>query len=120
MQAGSPGPAEAGDDGRNAKKMQHLAAGAHGPSPLIDIVFAVGGMVFLWCGLSWAFDVRGITTRRADRIRRRNEEIWTATGRLGGAPTLFASPGYLRFLGAVMAGAGLLLLVAVYALWHLG
>ena len=115
----NPGPTEAGNNERNTKKLQHLAAGAHGPSPLIDIVFAVGGMVFLWCGLSWAFDVRGITTRRAERIRRRNEETW-AMGRLGGAPNLFASAGYLRFLGAVMAGAGLLLLVAVYALWHLG
>ncbi|MFB7510934.1 hypothetical protein [Streptomyces broussonetiae] len=99
--------------------MQHLAAVAHGPSPVIDIVFAVGGMVALWCGLSWAFDVRGITTRRAERIHRRNQETW-AMGRLGGSPNLFASVGYLRFLGAVMAGAGLLLLVAVYALWHLG
>ncbi|MEU0336382.1 hypothetical protein [Streptomyces sp. NPDC006193] len=105
---------------RNAKKMQDLAAGAHGQSPVIDIVFAVGGIVGLWCGLSWAFDVRGITTRRAERIRRRNEETWMAMGRLGGAQPLFATPGYLRFLGAVMAGAGLLLLVAAYALWHLG
>ncbi|MEU7422430.1 hypothetical protein [Streptomyces sp. NPDC040750] len=43
-----------------------------------------------------------------------------AMGRLGGSPSLFAAPGYLRFLGAVMAGAGLLLLVAMYALWRLG
>ncbi|MFJ7152294.1 hypothetical protein ACIQVT_29565 [Streptomyces sp. NPDC100445] len=87
---------------------------------MIDIVFAVGGMVALWCGLSWAFDVRGVTTRRAERIRRRNEETSMAMGRLGGAPPFFATPGYLRFMGAVMAGAGLLLLIAAYALWHLG
>lgn len=42
-------------------------------------------------------------------------------GHLGGAPTFFfASAPYMRILGAVMAGAGLLLLVAAYALWHLG
>ncbi|MES4891799.1 hypothetical protein [Streptomyces sp. NPDC096012] len=100
--------------------MQYLAAGAHGPSPVIYIVFAVGGAVALWCGSNWAFDVRGISTRRAERIRRRSEEASMAAGRLGGAPTLFATPGYLRFLGAVMAGAGLLLLTVAYALWHLG
>ncbi|MFG2602185.1 hypothetical protein ACGFT2_01250 [Streptomyces sp. NPDC048514] len=99
--------------------MQHLAAGAHGPSPAIDVVFAVGGVVALWCGLSWAFDVRGITTRRVERMRRRSEEASMAMGRLGGAPTFFATSGYVRFLGSVMAGAGLLMLTAAYALWHL-
>ncbi|MGW0081626.1 hypothetical protein [Streptomyces sp. NPDC003393] len=82
---------------------------------MIDTVF-VGGLLALWCGVNWAFDVRGITTRRAERIRRRNEGLWAASGRLGGAPTLFATPGYLRFLGTLMAGAGLVLLVVAYAL----
>ncbi|MGW3207446.1 hypothetical protein [Streptomyces sp. NPDC001135] len=99
--------------------MQYDAAGAHGPSPVILAVFAVAGLVTLWCGVNWAFDVRGITTSRSERIRRRNEERWAAVGRPGGSPTLFASAGYLRFLGAVMAFAGALLLVATYALWHL-
>ncbi|MET9079489.1 hypothetical protein ABZX95_47125 [Streptomyces sp. NPDC004232] len=85
---------------------------------MIDIVFALGGMVLLWCGLGWAFDVRGITTRRSERIHRKNQETW-AMGHLGGSPNLFASVGYLRFLGAVMAGAGLILLIAAYALWRL-
>ncbi|MCX4607852.1 MULTISPECIES: hypothetical protein [Streptomyces] len=39
---------------------------------------------------------------------------------LGGSPTLFATPGYLRFLGALMAFAGVILCVVAYALWHLG
>jgi hypothetical protein len=69
--------------------------------------------------LSWAFDVRGIATRRSERIRRRSEERWAAMGRLGGPTTFFASVGYLRFLGAVMAGAGLLV-SAAYAVWQLG
>ncbi|GHF02455.1 hypothetical protein GCM10014715_68240 [Streptomyces spiralis] len=87
---------------------------------MTTVVFAVGGLLALWCGVNWAFDVRGITTRRAERIRRRNEGLWAASGRLGGSPTLFATPGYLRFLGTLMAGAGLVLLVAAYALWRLG
>lgn len=102
--------------------MQFLAAGAHGPSPVILVVFGVAGLVALWCGLSWAFDVRGITTRRSERIRRKREEAWAAVGRLGGGggPTLSGSVGYLRTLGAVMAAAGAVLLLAAYALWHLG
>jgi hypothetical protein len=100
--------------------MQYLAAGNHGPSPVLLVVFAVGGLVSLWCGVSWAFNVRGITARRAERIRRSREEAWAAVGRLGGSPTLFASAGYLRFLGALMAFAGSLMLIAAYALWHLG
>lgn len=99
--------------------MQDFAAGAHGPSPVVLVVFAVGGVTALWCGVNWAFDVRGITTRRSERIRRRNEETWAAMGRLGGSPTLFASAGYLRFLGALMALGGSVTLLAAYALWHL-
>lgn len=120
MPYGIAGLAEAANDDRKAKKLQHLAAGAHGPSPVIESLFAIAGAAALWCGLSWAFDVRGISTRRAERMRRRNEEAWMAMGRLGGSPTLFATPGYLRFLGAVMASAGLLLFIAAYAMWHLG
>ncbi|MFE1755256.1 hypothetical protein [Streptomyces anandii] len=101
------------------KNMLTLAAETKGFSPVMQIVLAVGGLVSVWCGMNWAFDVRGITTRRAERIRRRNEELWAASGRLGGSSSLFATPGYLRFLGALMAGAGLVLLVAVYALWSL-
>jgi hypothetical protein len=98
----------------------NLAAGSHGPSPVVLAVFLLGGLVALWCGVGWAFDVRGITTRRSERIRRKNEESWAAMGRLGGSPTLFATPGYLRFLGALMAFAGVILCVVAYALWHLG
>lgn len=87
---------------------------------VIQIVFAAGGLLALWCGVNWAFDVRGITTRRAERIRRKSQETWADMGRLGGPTTFYSSVGYLRFLGAVMAGAGLLLVVAAYALWRLG
>ncbi|RFC76442.1 hypothetical protein DXZ75_15400 [Streptomyces sp. AcE210] len=83
-------------------------------------VFALGGLVALWCGVSWAFDVRGITTSRSERIRRKNADTWAAMGRLDASPTVFATPGYLRFLGALMAFAGLVLLIVSYALWHLG
>ncbi|MFF1395406.1 hypothetical protein ACFVZD_16545 [Streptomyces sp. NPDC058287] len=96
-----------------------LAAGTHSPSPAPLVVFALGGLVALWCGVSWAFDVRGITTRRSERIRRKNADTWAAMGRLDASPTVFATPGYLRFLGALMAFAGIVLLVVSYALWHL-
>ncbi|MFB7713742.1 hypothetical protein [Streptomyces sp. NPDC056105] len=96
-----------------------LAAGTHSPSLVFLVVFALGGLVILWCGVSWAFDVRGITTRRSQRIRQKNTDTWAAMGRLDGSPTVFATPGYLRFLGALMAFAGLLLLIVSYALWHL-
>ncbi|MGW6136588.1 hypothetical protein [Streptomyces sp. NPDC055140] len=96
-----------------------LAAGVHAPSPVLLAVFALGGLVALWCGVSWAFDVRGITTRRSERIRQKNADTWAAMGRLDASPTVFATPGYLRFLGALMAFAGLVLLAVSYALWHL-
>ncbi|MGW6396648.1 hypothetical protein [Streptomyces sp. NPDC055134] len=96
-----------------------LAAATHAPSPVLLSVFALGGLVALWCGVSWAFDVRGITTRRSERIRRKNADTSAAMGRLDAAPSLFGTPGYLRFLGALMAFAGLVLLAASYALWHL-
>ncbi|MGW4322883.1 hypothetical protein ACWEMW_27400 [Streptomyces sp. NPDC004684] len=86
---------------------------------MIQIVFAAGGLLALWCGVNWAFDVRGITTRRAERIRRKSQETWADMGRLGGPTTFYSSVGYLRFLGAVMAGAGLLLVVAACVLWRL-
>ncbi|MER6029214.1 hypothetical protein [Streptomyces sp. NPDC001851] len=91
--------------------MPFAAAGAQGPSPVLLVVFAAGGLTALWCGVNWAFDVRGITTSRSERIRRR----WGVAGR----PTLFSSAGYLRFLGAVLALAGSVLLLAAYELWHL-
>ncbi|MEU6772975.1 hypothetical protein [Streptomyces sp. NPDC046759] len=99
--------------------MQDFAAAAHGPSPVFLVVITVGGLVALWCGVNWAFDVRGITTHRSERIRRRNEETWTATGRPGGSPTFFASVGRLRFLGALLAFTGSVMLLAAYALWSL-
>jgi hypothetical protein len=98
----------------------HLAAGSNGPSPVVLTIFLLGGLAAFGSGVSWAFDVRGITTRRSERIRRKNEDSWAAMGRLGGSPTIFATPGYLRFLGALMAFAGLVLCVVAYALWHLG
>jgi hypothetical protein len=61
----------------------NLAAGSHGPSPVLLAVFLLGGLVALWCGVGWA-----------------------AMGRQDGSPTLFATPGHLRFLGAVGVGAG--------------
>lgn len=61
-----------------------------GSSPVVLTVFLLGGLAAFWCGVSWAFDVRGITTRRSERIRRKNEESWAAMGRLDGSPTIFA------------------------------
>ncbi|MGX1671770.1 hypothetical protein [Streptomyces sp. NPDC055400] len=96
-----------------------FASGTHAPSVVLLAVFALGGLVALWCGASWAFDVRGITTRRSERIRRKNADTWAAMGLLDAAPSVFGTPGYLRFLGVLMAFAGLVLLIASYALWHL-
>ncbi|MGW6361487.1 hypothetical protein ACWFR5_41530 [Streptomyces sp. NPDC055092] len=97
-----------------------LAAGSDGTSPVMLAVFLLGGLAALWCGVNWAFDVRGITTRRSERILRKNADTWAAMGRLDASPTIFGTPGYLRFLGTLMALAGLLMLLATYALWHLG
>ncbi|RVU17956.1 hypothetical protein EOT10_33185 [Streptomyces antnestii] len=97
-----------------------LAAGAHDPSPVLLSVFLLAGLVAVWAGVNWAFDVRGIATRRSERIRRRNADAWAAMGRLDGSPTMFGSVGYLRFLGVLMAFAGLVMLLAAYALWRLG
>ncbi|MFB7758429.1 hypothetical protein ACFC18_54165 [Streptomyces sp. NPDC056121] len=96
-----------------------FASAVHAPSPVLLAVFVLGGLVALWCGVNRAFDVRGITTRRSERIRRKNADSWAAMGRLDGSPTIFATTGYLRFLGACMAFAGLVLPAASYALWHL-
>ncbi len=68
-----------------------LAAGARATSPVLLGFFAVGGVVAMAAGLSWAFDVRGL-----------------------------APVGYLRVLGAALTLAGLVLLFVTYALWHLG
>ncbi|MGY0023098.1 hypothetical protein ACVHNB_29580 [Streptomyces sp. YJ-C3] len=98
-----------------------VAASTHGASPVLLAVFALGGLVAVWAGLSWALDVRGITVRRSERIRQRSAQRWGGVGRLD-APSanVFGSVGYLRFLGVVLACAGLVLLVITYALWHLG
>ncbi|MFD7339591.1 hypothetical protein ACFV98_26800 [Streptomyces violascens] len=91
-----------------------LAEGAaHGPSPVIVGLFLLGGLAALWCGVNWAFDVRGIATRRAENIQRRQ-------GLGAGQGMMWAQPWYQRVLGAGMAGAGLVLTVAAFALWHLG
>ncbi|WP_329581694.1 hypothetical protein [Streptomyces sp. NBC_01361] len=99
--------------------MSLLAAGVNGPSPVVLAIFSLAGLVCLWCGVNWAFDVRGITTRRSERIRQRNAHILGMPGALDAPTTVFGSVGYLRFLGALMTFAGLILLVAAYALWHL-
>ncbi|MFG2479374.1 hypothetical protein [Streptomyces fagopyri] len=96
------------------------AVGSDGPSPVVLAIFLVGGLAALWCGVSWACDVRGITTRRAERTPHKNEDAWAAMGRLGAPSTVFATPGHLRFLDTLMAFAGLSPLTVVYALWHLG
>ncbi|MEV3856523.1 hypothetical protein AB0J38_19625 [Streptomyces sp. NPDC050095] len=70
------------------------AAGTQAASPVLLGVFAVGGLVAISAGLTWAFNVRGISTGR--------------------------SVGHLRVLGAALALAGLVLLGVTYALWHLG
>ncbi|MDF3298433.1 hypothetical protein [Streptomyces tropicalis] len=102
--------------------MDDLASRAGGQPLVFSVVFLPAGLVALWCGLSWAFDVRGITTRRAQTSRRRAQAIRNPTGDLFGQPQragLFGSPGILRFLGAAMALGGLVMLIANYALWQL-
>lgn len=102
--------------------LETLAAGAHGPSPVIVGVFAVGGLIALWCGASWAFNVRGIADRRAENIRQRRQLSGARLGQLDGAPSglMWAQPWYQRLLGAAMAVAGLVMLLAGAMLWHLG
>ncbi|MGD6746252.1 hypothetical protein ACOKM3_30990 [Streptomyces sp. BH106] len=68
-----------------------LAAGERATSPVLLGFFAVGGVIAMTAGLSWAFDVRGL-----------------------------GPVGYLRVLGAALTLAGLVLLLVTYALWHLG
>ncbi|MEV0484972.1 hypothetical protein AB0I69_30725 [Streptomyces sp. NPDC050508] len=92
--------------------MQHLAAGTHGPSPVIIALFTLGGLAAVWFGGSWAFNVRGIAVQRARNIRDRHQ-----LG--GGSALMWAQPWYHRMLGAFMTVAGLVLLTAAYALWHL-
>jgi hypothetical protein len=80
--------------------------------PVIIALFALGGIAAVWLGGSWALDVRGIAGRRAESIRRLHQ--------LGGGSVLmWAQPWYHRTLGAFLALAGLGLLTAAYALWHL-
>ncbi|WP_328673665.1 hypothetical protein OG905_19505 [Streptomyces sp. NBC_00322] len=98
-----------------------LASGTHGP-PLVMIgVFVLAGLVAVWCGASWAFNVRGIAVRRAENIRQRHQLGGAGLGQLGGAPSggMWAEPWYHRLLGAALTAAGLVLVVAGYALWHL-
>ncbi|WP_326016887.1 hypothetical protein [Streptomyces endophyticus] len=68
-----------------------LAAGDRATSPVLLGFFAVGGVIAMTAGLSWAFDIRGL-----------------------------APAGYLRVLGAALTLAGLGLLFVTYTLWHLG
>ncbi|MEU6662243.1 hypothetical protein [Streptomyces sp. NPDC046821] len=103
----------------NSNWVSELAAGVNGPSPVALAVFLLAGLVCVWAGLNWAFDVRGITTRRSERIRRKTADRWAALGHLEGSPTIFGTVGYLRFLGALMTLAGLVLLLVTYVLWHL-
>ncbi|WP_406506672.1 hypothetical protein [Streptomyces sp. NBC_00212] len=92
-----------------------LSLGSNGPSPVIVGIFVVGGLAALWCGVNWAFNVRGIAVRRAEAIRQRHAM------QLGGVSsgTMWAQPWYHRLLGAVLTAAGLVLVIAGYALWHL-
>jgi hypothetical protein len=80
--------------------------------PVVIAFFALGGLAAVWFGVSWAFDVRGIAGRRAESIRRRHQLS-------GGSVLMWAQPWYHRMLGAFLALAGLVLLTAAYALWHL-
>ncbi|MEW2082574.1 hypothetical protein [Streptomyces sp. NPDC005283] len=96
------------------------AAGAHAPSPVIIAVFVLGGLVAVWCGASWAFNVRGVATRRAENIRQRYLLGGAQLGQLDRSPTMWAQPWYQRLMGAFMAFAGLVMVLAGGALWHLG
>ncbi|MET7615857.1 hypothetical protein [Streptomyces sp. NPDC005408] len=96
-----------------------LAAGVHAPSPVLIAVFVLGGLVAVWCGASWAFNVRGIATRRAENIRQRYLLGGAQLGQLDRSPTMWAQPWYQRLMGAFMAFAGLVMVLAGGALWHL-
>ncbi|MBT2383511.1 hypothetical protein [Streptomyces sp. ISL-11] len=64
-------------------------------------------------GVINAFNVRGIVTRRVQRLHRKLELNHLASGRLG--PTFIpitGTAGYLRFLGAVMIPFGLIMTLA--------
>ncbi|MET8245483.1 hypothetical protein ABZV31_14380 [Streptomyces sp. NPDC005202] len=50
--------------------------------------------------------------RRAENIRSKNQLS-------GGSALMWAQPWYHRMLGAFMTIAGLVMLTAAYALWHL-
>ena len=73
------------------KSLLPLAAGDRATSPLLLGFFAVGGLIAISAGLSWAFAIRGMTP-----------------------------VGYVRLLGAALTLAGLVLLGVTYTLWHLG
>ncbi|MER5950958.1 hypothetical protein ABT127_33480 [Streptomyces sp. NPDC001904] len=98
-----------------------LATSSGGESPVLLGAFLIGGVVAIWCGVAWAFDIKGISTRRSERARAKSADVWAGSGRVDTAPTtFFGSLGYLRFLGGAMALAGVLLLLVTYALWQLG
>ncbi|MET9361387.1 hypothetical protein ABZX93_10775 [Streptomyces sp. NPDC006632] len=79
-------------------------------------VFAIVGLVALWCGASLAFNVRGIAVARAEAVRQRSGMRLDAVYSGG----RWARPGYYRLLGAVLMLAGAVIVIAAYALWHLG
>ncbi|MEU9011374.1 hypothetical protein AB0D12_16645 [Streptomyces sp. NPDC048479] len=93
------------------------AAGVHAPSPLFIAVMVLGGLVAVWCGASWAFNVRGIATRRAENIRQRYLLGGAQLGQLDRSPTMWAQAWYQRLLGAFMAVAGLVMVLGGSALW---
>ncbi|MEU4729745.1 hypothetical protein [Streptomyces sp. NPDC023588] len=97
--------------------MSSLAAGTQGPSPVVIGVFLLAGLVGVGCGASWAFNVRGIAVRRAESIRLRQQPVGMQLAQSAGS--MWAQPWYHRVLGAAMMGAGLVMVAAGYALWHL-
>ncbi|WP_405757477.1 MULTISPECIES: hypothetical protein [unclassified Streptomyces] len=96
---------------------EQSCTGTQGPSPIVIGVFLLAGLAGVGCGASWAFNVRGIAVRRAEGIRQRQQPVGLQLAQPAGS--MWTQSWYHRVLGAAMTGAGLVMVVAGYALWHL-
>ncbi|MFE5118296.1 hypothetical protein [Streptomyces sp. NPDC056669] len=89
--------------------------------PLAFCLGALGaGMIAVIFGLGFAFDVRGMSTRQAARMRERVREARLRRGSLD-EPVYPVSPeARMRMSGGFIAFAGVVLCAAGIALLHLG
>ncbi|MEU1940984.1 hypothetical protein ACFW95_44570 [Streptomyces sp. NPDC059474] len=89
--------------------------------PLAFCLGALGaGVIAVIFGLGFAFDVRGMSTRQAARMRERVREARLRRGSLA-EPVYPVSPeARMRMSGGFIAFAGVVLCAAGIALLHLG